>query len=165
LDHPEHVVGQVEQADAVRDTRLRAPDALRDVAERKLELVEEDGVRARLLDRRQLLARNVLDQSDQERVAIVRLADDGGNGRHPGVASRPPAALTGDDLVPARSARAHDQRLDHALALDRLRKSRPGLAVALAPRLPRVRMDRADRQLEQLRRARFEPGDELLDTT
>ena len=42
------------------------------VAERELELVEQDGVGARLLDGGQLLARDVLDQPEQQRVAIVR---------------------------------------------------------------------------------------------
>ena len=42
LDHPQHVVGQLEQAQPVRDRRLRAADALRDLAERQLELVESD---------------------------------------------------------------------------------------------------------------------------
>ena len=49
-EHPEHVLGQLEQADAVRDGRLRAADALGHLAERELELVDQRRVRARLLD-------------------------------------------------------------------------------------------------------------------
>ena len=46
LDHPKHVVWQLEQADPVGDGRLRPPHALRNLAEREAELVDEDGVRA-----------------------------------------------------------------------------------------------------------------------
>ena len=97
LDHPEHVVGQLEQADPVRDRWLRAADALRDLAERQAELVDEDGVGARFLDRRQRLARDVLDQAEQERLAVVDRADDRRHCLAAGLASRAPAALTGDD--------------------------------------------------------------------
>ena len=54
----------------------------------------------------QLLACDVLDQSEHERVAVVGLADDGGNRGVPGVARGAPAALAGDELVAARCARA-----------------------------------------------------------
>ena len=109
LDHPEHVVGQLEQADPVRDGRLRTADALRDLAEREAELVDEDGVRARLLDRGQLLARDVLDETEQERVAIVDRADDRRNRLAAGLPRRAPAALARDDLVAADTARADER--------------------------------------------------------
>ena len=51
LDHAEHVIGKIEQPEPVRDGRLRTPDSLGDVAEAEHELVEQDGVRASLLDR------------------------------------------------------------------------------------------------------------------
>ena len=47
----EDVVGELEQAQAVRDRRLRAADSLRDLAEREAELVDQHGVRPCLLDR------------------------------------------------------------------------------------------------------------------
>src|SRR5712691_11419101 len=74
-----------------------------------------------------------------------------------------PAALAGDDLVAACSARAYEQRLDDALSAHRLGESGAGLAVEPLARLLRVRMDRVDRQLEQLGRVRFEPADENLE--
>ena len=43
LDHGEDVVGELEQAETVRDGRLRCADALGDVAQREVELVDEDG--------------------------------------------------------------------------------------------------------------------------
>ena len=74
-------LGQLEQTDAVRDGRLRLADAFGDLAEREPELVEQQRVGARLLDRRQILARDVLDEREQERVAVVGLADDRGHSR------------------------------------------------------------------------------------
>ena len=52
---------------------LRLPDTLRDLAEREVELVEQHGVRARLLDRREILAGDFLDEREKQRVAVVRL--------------------------------------------------------------------------------------------
>ena len=100
-DHPEHLLGQLEQPQPVRDRRLGAADPLGDVAERELELVHERGVRARFLDRGELLPGDVLDEREQERVAIVRLADERGQGLEPGLARGAPAALAGDQLVAA----------------------------------------------------------------
>ena len=68
-EHPEHLLGQLEQAEPVRDRRLRASDALGEVAERQLELVDERRVRAGLLDRGELLAGDVLDQAEEKGVA------------------------------------------------------------------------------------------------
>src|SRR5579862_631312 len=65
LDHAEAIVGKVEQTDPVGHRRLRPTDPLGDVALRQPELVDERCVRARLLDRRQLLARDVLDEPEQ----------------------------------------------------------------------------------------------------
>src|SRR5581483_7382946 len=75
FDHAEDVLGQLEQANAVGDRGLRVADALADLAQRKPELVDQHRVRAGFLNGSQLLARNVLDEPEQERVAIVRLAD------------------------------------------------------------------------------------------
>ena len=52
-----------------------------DLAERELELVHQHRVAARLLDRREVLARDVLDQAEQQRVAVVGLADHRRHGR------------------------------------------------------------------------------------
>ena len=105
-DHAQHVLGQLEQPDPVRDRRLRAADALGDLAEREAELVDQHGVGTRFFDRRQVLARDVLDEAEQQRVAVVGLAHDGRDGRDPGLAGGAPAALAGDQLVAALRAAA-----------------------------------------------------------
>ena len=150
LDHREHVVGQLEQAQLVRDRRLRAADALRDVAERELELVHQHRVAARLLDRREVLARDVLDQAEQQRVAVVGLADHGRHGRDAGLARGAPAALAGDQLVAALGARPDDDRLDDALRADRVGEAGGRLVVEAPPRLARVRVHLLDRQVREL---------------
>src|SRR5437763_2121516 len=115
LDHAEHVVGEVEQADPVRDRGLRPADALRDVTEREPELVDQHRVCTCFLHRRELLTRDVLDQAEEKRVAVVRLAHDGWHRRPARLTRSAPAPLAGDDLVATCRARAHEQRLDHTL--------------------------------------------------
>src|SRR5581483_2115989 len=51
LDHAEHVLGQLEEAYAIGDGRLRTADPLGHLALREPELVDEHGVRPRLLHR------------------------------------------------------------------------------------------------------------------
>ena len=149
-DHPEHLLGQLEQPQPVRHRRLRAADSFGDVAERELELVHERGVGPCLLDRRELLSRDVLDESEQERVTVVGLTDERGEQHDPGLAGRTPAALAGDQLVASGRARAHDDRLQQALLLDRACKAGRRLRLEAAARLPRVGVDRVDRQLREL---------------
>ena len=154
LDHLQHVLGQLEQPHAVRHRRLRLADTLGELAERQPELVEDDRERARLLDRRQILARDVLDETEQQRVAVVGLAHDRRHGLQLGVARRTPAALAGDQLVAAGRARPHEHRLDDALARTDSASPAPASESNLPARLARVRMDRVDRQLGELGRRR-----------
>ena len=85
------------------------------------ELVHQERVGPSLLDSGQFLTRDVLDQAEQERVAVVGLADEGGHRGHAGLAGRPPPTLAGDQLEPAGCARAHHDRLDEPLRADRIR--------------------------------------------
>jgi hypothetical protein len=114
-EHPQHLFGKLEQAEAIRDGRLRPADPLGDVSEGQLELVDERGVGARLLDGGQLLASDVLDEAEEQRVAILDVADDRRQRRHSGSACSAPAPLTGDELEPALAATAYDDGLKHAL--------------------------------------------------
>ena len=134
LDHPEDVVGELEQPQTVRDGRLRRADALGDVAQREVELVDEHGEGARLFDRRQLLARDVLDQPEQERVAIGRVPNERRQRLQVRLARRPPAPLARDELVATRGAWTQDDRLDDPLRPDRLgeRAQSPRARIACA---------------------------------
>jgi hypothetical protein len=65
-EHPEHFLGQFQEAKAIRDGRLRPPHALRDIAQRQLELVDKRRVRTRLLDWGELFAGDVLDEPEEK---------------------------------------------------------------------------------------------------
>ena len=117
-EHPQDLLGKLQQAEPVRDRRLRAADALGNITERELEFVDERGVRSRLLDCRELLARDVLHKPQEQRVAVAHLLDDRRQRRGPGRAGCTPAALSGDDLVPALDSRPDDDRLEDALQPD-----------------------------------------------
>ena len=67
---------------------------------------------------------------------------------------RPPAPLAGDQLEPAGVAAADEHRLDHALRAHRVGEPVRGLGVVALARLARVRVDRLDRELGQLRLGR-----------
>ena len=154
LDHLDHVLGKLEQPHPIRHRRLRPADTLGELAQRQPELVEHNRERTRLFDRRKIFARNVLDETEQQRVAVVGLAHDRGHGLQLGVARRAPATLAGDQLVAAGRARTHEHRLHDALRAHRVGQPRAGFRVEPPSRLPRVRMDRVDGKLGELRRSR-----------
>ena len=149
-EHPEHVLRQLEQADAVRDGRLGATDPLGHLSERQLELVYQGRVGPRLFDGGQVLAGDVLDEADEQRVAVVRVPHDGRDRRHSRLAGRTPTALAGDELVATVGPRAHDDGLQHALVPDRGRQPRGRLGLEAAARLARVRVHRFDGEVQQL---------------
>src|SRR3954466_5332018 len=93
-------------------------DPFRDLPEREPELVDQDRVRARFLRRRELFAGDVLDESEQERVAVVGLADQRRPGGEARLARSAPAPLACDQLPAAGQARPDDDRLDDTLAAD-----------------------------------------------
>ena len=163
-DHPEHLLGQLEQAQPVRDRGLGAADPVGDVSERELELVDERGVRTRLLDRRELLAGDVLDQGEKERVAVVGLAHERGQRRESGFARGAPATFAGDQLIAARLPRPNDDGLQQTLLLDRACEPGGRLGLEAPPRLPRIRVDRVDRQLASSS-GPFGAADQDLETT
>jgi hypothetical protein len=151
-EHPQHLVRQLEQAQAIGDERLRTADALGHFAERKTELVDQHRVRARLLDRREILAGDVLDEREQQRVAIVSAANERRNRLDPGLAGRAPAALTRDQLVAAARLRPYDHGLQHPLVLQRLGEPGRRLRLEAPSRLAFVGSDLVDAQLYELGR-------------
>ena len=102
VEQVEHLVGQVEQPQQVRDRDARAADAAADVLAREPELLDEQRAGARLLDRVEVLAGHVLDQRELERLGVVvRRARAPGRVSKPGELGGAPAALAGDQLVGA----------------------------------------------------------------
>jgi hypothetical protein len=111
-------------------------DSLGHLAEREGELVDQDGVGPSFFDWREVLTRNVLNEREQERIAIVAFPDESGNRREPGRPRCAPPPLTGDELPLARPRRTNDHGLNEALCANRLRELGDPLGVEPPPRLP-----------------------------
>ena len=109
--HPENVLGELEQPNSIRDGRLRATDAVCHLAERELEFVDQRRIGTGLFDRREVLASDVLDETEEERIAVADVTHDRRDRGDAGFPGRPPAALTGDQLIAAFSARPDDDGL------------------------------------------------------
>src|SRR5262245_29913371 len=159
LDQRKDVVRELEQAQAVRDRRLRAADPLRDLAEGELELVGQDRVCTSLLDRGQLLTGHVLDEPEQKRVAVCRIADQRRQRRQLRLARGAPAAFAGDQLVATGRTRPEHDRLDDSLCADRLGQARRRLVVETLARLARARMNLLDWDVGKLCTARSSDQD------
>src|SRR4051812_46013000 len=80
-------------------------------------IVDEPFIGLGLLDRVEVLALDILDQRDLERLLVAEFAHDGGDFVEPGALRRAPAPLAGDDLE-AMTVRTDDDRLDDAARLD-----------------------------------------------
>jgi hypothetical protein len=114
-EHVERLVGEVEQAQQVRDGDARAPDAAADRLAGEPELLDKAArTRALLTGLRSSRAMFSI-RRELERLGVVA-----GRGRAPGSSGRPghlarrPAALAGDQLVGAAGRRAHEHGLEHA---------------------------------------------------
>ena len=99
FEHQQDVVGQVEQADQVRDLRAAAADPATEVLFGDTEVLDQGGAGAGLFDRVEVFADHVLDQRHFEPVSLIGVADDHRDPLDPGHLSRPPAPLTGDKFV------------------------------------------------------------------
>ena len=167
LDERADRLRQVEQAQQVRHRRARAADGLRSLLVRELEFADQARERERLLERVQVLALDVLDEGERDGVLVV----DAPQHRRDLVQARhlrgAPAALAGDDLVALRLARrrradrAHDDRLDDALGLDRVREVRERFLAHVHARLVLAARQEVHGDLQELlarrRRARLRP--------
>ena len=98
------------------------PTRLGDLLLRQPEVVVELVIRHRLFDRVEVLALDVLDERDLQRVALGHhLFDDDRDGGQAGLLRGAEAALAGDELVLVAGAR-DDERLDDAVLADAARQ-------------------------------------------
>ena len=93
-----------------------------------------------LLDRVEILALDILEQGDFERLGVVEVADDHRDFVQPRLLRRAPAPLAGDDLV-AVAVRADDDRLDQPARRDRGGELVERGLVEMAARLVGMRLD------------------------
>ena len=124
---------------------------------RELEFVDQAVERARLFERIQVLALDVLDERDRDGGFVRDAPDDCGNVAEARDLRRAPAALAGDDLVALRLAvdaarveRAHDDRLDDALRLDGIRQLLQRFLPHVDARLVLAALEQIERQLREL---------------
>ena len=112
------------------------------------EFLHQAAIAARFFDRVEVLALDVLDQRDLERVAIGEIAHHDRHFVQLRLLRRAPAPLAGDDLPLAGlgAMRAHQDRLQHALLHDGLRELAQLLLVERRARLHRARMQELDRR-------------------
>jgi hypothetical protein len=115
-------------------------------------LVDQPLVATRLLDRRQVLALDVLDQCQLEQGLLADVAPhDHGNFREPRARRRPEPALAGDELV-ATLVLGHQQRLKNTVGADGIGELGKCGIIEMAPWLAAPGRDPFD--LDQQRRTR-----------
>src|ERR1700727_2591093 len=138
---------QVEEADQVGDSGARAAHGIRHLLMGERKLADEAAQRSSLLRRGELLALDVLDERDRDRLLIRQLANHPRNLAEPRELSRLPAALARDDLelMGKTGNRPDHDRLNDPVRLDRGGQFRERLLAQLAARLKRAAADRADR--------------------
>src|SRR5215469_12900507 len=132
-------------ADGLGERRLGAP-----------ELLHQPVIGLGLLQRRQILALQVLDERDLERLGIGKSTHDDRDLVHADALRRAPAPLAGNQLetgllVPQR---AHEEGLEDALFADRLRKRVELRLRKAAARLESAGADQLDRNAALRRRFR-----------
>src|SRR5580704_16783156 len=91
------------------------------------------------LDRVEILALDVLNDGELKGLLIVGSPDDDRDLAKPRRLRGPPAPFAGDDLVFFRRGLPYDNRLDDALALDRLRQFQQRASIEIAARLVWIR--------------------------
>ena len=137
LDHGEDVGGQVEQAHPVRHRRLDRPTRSEtSPIDSPNSSIRSAQARASSTGDRSSRA-TFSTSAEQERIAVVGVADDRRDGRQSCLTGGPPAPFARDQLEPACGTRADDHRLDQRpeLAPSRQDRARPrsrGASVAAA---------------------------------
>ena len=121
-------------------------------------IVDQPLISLRLLNCVEVLALDILDQRDFQRLLVAEIADDGGDFVQPRPLGRAPAALAGDDLE-AVAMRTDDDRLDDAARPDRGGELDQRLFLEDPPRLAGMRLDAGDRDhLHAAGAAAFDAG-------
>ncbi len=99
LDRGQDIVGELQQAQGVGDRDAALADALCDLLLRAAAGLHEPSVAARLLDRIEVGALQILDEGQFQVLELVGRPYHGGNARESGKARRSIAPFAGDDAV------------------------------------------------------------------
>ena len=124
LKHVLDRVGQVQKANHIGDMAAALAHGPGEFFLTVVEFLQQPVVAARLLERTEVPALDILDQGDLQGVPVRKLLDDDRNIVKLGRLRRPPAAFTGDDFVGVGLLRmvTHDDRLEDALRPHRFDK-------------------------------------------
>ncbi len=147
------LLGEVEQADQVRDGRAVEAEPAGELLLGPAvagEVVAEGG---RLFERVEVLALEVLDHRQLADPLVVEVHDAGGDLVELGLDAGAEPALAGDELV-AVVDRPDEDRLDHAVLAERVGQGGDLGRVELPAGLERVRVDLVDGDVESARRRR-----------
>ena len=154
IDHLRlHLRRQLQQPQQVRDMTARLVDDLGEHLLRMPIFARQPLIGLRFFDRVEILALDVLDQRDLERLGIVEVANDDRHLVQPRALRRPPAPLARDDLI-VMPMRPHHDRLDQPTRRDRRRQLVEHRLVEMPSRLIGMRRQRTDRQHPHARRLR-----------
>src|SRR5690606_435532 len=146
-----HPGRQQQQAQGVGDLRPGPADAVGQLVVGAVEIPQQLVVGRGLLQRVELGAVQVLQQGVQEELLVLGGPDDRRDLLQTRLTAGPPAALTHDELVLARTGLPDDDRLEEADLLDGGDELREGVVVEYRTRLTRVRSDRVQRNLREVR--------------
>ena len=140
-------LASAEQAQQVGHAAARAADGGCRGLVRHAELVDQALDALCFLDRVEVLALDVLDQRHGQRELVAHVAHQHRHRVQPGELRRTPAPLTGDDLELPVLHRANQDRLDHALRLDRVGQIGDRVRIHLRARLIAAGPQAGERQL------------------
>ncbi len=133
------------EPEAVLEVPLVLADLVGQLADAVPVVADHAVVHRRLVEWRDVLALQVLDDRDLERRVVVDVLDEGGDGREPGDRRGAPATLTRDQLIAVRSDGTNEDRLEHAMLADRCGQLIERLLVVHQAWLLGVRVDVIDR--------------------
>src|SRR5258708_31906246 len=116
VEHLQHHFGQFQQPERIGDRRTVTTNGVSYVLLRELEFSDEAFVTASLVDRRQIVALQVLDQRQRQQRAIIGVALYGGGALPAELLAGAEPAFAGDQLERPLAARRlpHDDRLQQS---------------------------------------------------
>ena len=135
---------RVGQPKAILEVALVLAELVGELADAVAVLMDHPIEHRGFVERREVLALEVLDDRDLQGRVVVDVLDQGRDRRQSGLPGGPPATLAGNDLVRVRAERPDQDRLKHAVFPDRRRQLIERRLLEDEPWLLGVRLDPLD---------------------